>query len=681
MVQPLHILVIADDDAEVTPFLQQLDMAGYAPHATRVASEPVLRATLGTEPWDVVLCSNSLAQLDVATAVKVLYEHDIIAPTIMFSHAGGEEAAVAALKAGAHNFVSANQIERFVPVLEQEFYESRALHVLGRHDEEMRSVLAHAQCLLWSGLVIDPLHPSNLMEWYTEVFDEGAAQRFAPIECAPGERFTAAWYRHRLPDDQIRTDQLSTTALRNNHEQYTETFRCRLRDGTVHWYSEQVRVTPLSPRSWRVVGVAVDITERKQAEARLAFVAEASALLTQSLDRDTIFDRLSKLCVPFLADMCIVDICEDDGSLRRVASHHVDPRKAELARELEQRYPLDPQGTHPAVQVIRTGEPIFTAKADLAVVFQSTYDAEHQAIVEQLTFKSFLVVPLKARNQTLGAISLVATEAQRAYGHADLALAQEIAHRATIAAENANLYERAQQAIRLREAFLSIAAHELRTPLTALLGNAQVLERRSARDTAFVERDQRNLSAIIAQGNRLNRLIELLLDVSRLQQDRLQLDLQPVDMSMVVDRVVSEIVPALSEHELRVEVESGVLVLGDELRLEQVLHNLLGNAVKYSPQASPITIRLSKNADGARLAVIDQGIGIPAHEQSQVFEQFFRASNINAKRISGLGVGLYLVYEVITRHGGSVAVESTEGRGSTFTIVLPLLKRSPMESV
>lgn len=676
MTELLHILVIAASDTDAAPFLFELSAAGQTPYLVRVDNREALRMQLRSAAWDAVLYSDALEYFDLSAALQVVREQHANLPVIVISHTNGEASAVAALKAGAQNFVSTRQIARFGAVFQQELHESRERHALGQHDEQLRSVLAHAQCLLWSGMVIDVFDPTGMMQWETAVFDEAAAQRFAPIECLPGERYTSAWYRHRMDEDKQRTDQLSTTAFRNNYEQYTETFRCRLRDGSVRWFSEQVRVRPVSPCSWHVVGVAVDITERKQSEARLAFLAEASALLTQSLDVDTILGNLARLCVPFLADMCIVDIIEDDGSLRRVASHHIDPAKAELVRELERRFPLDPHGSHPAVRVIRTGEPVVAANVDPIEIANATYNAEHEAIVEQLAFKSYIVVPLAARGQVLGAILLVATEAPRSYGQIELALAQEIAHRATIAAENAKLYSHSQQAIQIREAFLSIAAHELRTPLTSLLGNAQVLERRGIRDGLFAERDQRNLVAIIAQGNRLNRLIELLLDVSRLQQDRLQLELSPVDFSTVVDRVVEEMQPSLREHNLECECEPGVLVLADELRLEQVLHNLLSNAVKYTPHGGPIALRLAHNGTAAHFVITDSGIGIPQHELPHLFTQFYRASNVDPKRFSGLGVGLYLVYEVITRHGGTVEVESVEGQGSTFTITLPILDRS-----
>ncbi len=235
----------------------------------------------------------------------------------------------------------------------------------------------------------------------------------------------------------------------------------------------------------------------------------------------------------------------------------------------------------------------------------------------------------------------------------------------------------AVQAVAARDAFLSLAAHELRTPLTALLGNAQLLRRRLDRQDPVGPREQRLVGALTERAERMRRLIEQLLDVARLQGQGLTLDLKDVDLRVLVGQAVETALHTDGDeaHPIRLvttEEEGRLLVSGDELRLEQALDNLLSNAIKYSPEGGRVTVRVSRQDTTARVAVTDEGIGIPPESLPRVFEQFYRAANVSPASIGGLGVGLYVVKEIVTRHGGTVEVTSAEGAGSTFTLILPL---------
>lgn len=235
-----------------------------------------------------------------------------------------------------------------------------------------------------------------------------------------------------------------------------------------------------------------------------------------------------------------------------------------------------------------------------------------------------------------------------------------------------------ERLMKLHDEFLIFAAHEIRTPLTTLLGNTQLLQRRAKRGKVLTERDENNLQVVIQQVRRLNRLVLTLMDLSRVQNDQLSIETQPLNLSLVVEHIVNETGPTLRQHELVYTcTEEPIWVMGDELRLEQVLYNLLQNAIKYSPLGGTIGIALDQHDNHAYLSVSDQGIGIPSASLPHLFERFFRASNVGAQSISGLGVGLFVVKNVIERHEGSIAVTSEEGRGSTFTITLPLLEPVP----
>jgi signal transduction histidine kinase len=232
----------------------------------------------------------------------------------------------------------------------------------------------------------------------------------------------------------------------------------------------------------------------------------------------------------------------------------------------------------------------------------------------------------------------------------------------------------AEAAVRARDHFLAVASHELKTPLTAIFGNLQLLQRRLAADPACEERNRRSIEVAVEQTARLNHLIEMLLDISRIQTGMLSIARAPVELGALLRRVAREVEPTLERHELSLIVADEPLSLeGDELRLEQVLHNLIGNAVKYSPNGGKVTVRAGRRNGSVAVAVSDEGIGIPAEELPYIFDHFYRAENTDDRQIDGMGIGLYVVRQVVALHGGEVGVSSSEGVGSTFTITLPAL--------
>lgn len=232
-----------------------------------------------------------------------------------------------------------------------------------------------------------------------------------------------------------------------------------------------------------------------------------------------------------------------------------------------------------------------------------------------------------------------------------------------------------ETAMHQRDTFLTVLAHELRTPITSLLGNIQLLLRRAARDHTLNERDQRAVEVISKQAARLNEMLSLQLDISRLETGQLQIERQPVDVVAVARQVVEETLPTTSLHSvIYCGPEAPLLVEGDRLRLFQVVQNLIQNAMKYSPEGGTVRLTVEMGETTVHIAVKDEGIGIPQAELPQIFERFYRATNVDAQHISGLGVGLHVVKELIGLHGGAVQVESAEGQGSTFIITLPLLE-------
>jgi signal transduction histidine kinase len=234
--------------------------------------------------------------------------------------------------------------------------------------------------------------------------------------------------------------------------------------------------------------------------------------------------------------------------------------------------------------------------------------------------------------------------------------------------------ERVAHALRLREDFLRIAAHELNTPLTVVLGNAELLLRRLGPGDPLSPRDIRLLTGIVRQATQQKELIGLLLDISRLERGHLPLRRAPLDVVTLIQHVVEDRQSASPTHHIALRgIEGPLFIEGDAARLEQVVQNLLHNAVKYSPRDGTIEAWLTQEGGEAVLRIRDQGIGIPDGEQAHIFERFYRAGNAASGAITGFGIGLYVVREIVTRHGGSISVHSSEGQGSTFTLRLPCM--------
>lgn len=237
--------------------------------------------------------------------------------------------------------------------------------------------------------------------------------------------------------------------------------------GVRYFHTTLIPVKDATGRVHRLVGIAHHITERVEAEQNTRLLADAGRILAESLDYPTTLAQVARLAVPVLADWCVVDILED-GTCRRVAGAHVDPSKELLLQVLAERYPVDRVASQPASHVLRTGQALLLASTPEEVLRANTLDAAHMTLIQTLGCLSLMAVPLMARGRMLGVVTLVSSQPGRHYGATALGRAQDLAQRIGLAIDNARLYREAQESIRLRDEFLSVASHELRTPITSL---------------------------------------------------------------------------------------------------------------------------------------------------------------------------------------------------------------------
>ncbi|MBN1209986.1 MAG: AAA family ATPase [Myxococcaceae bacterium] len=430
--------------------------------------------------------------------------------------------------------------------------------------------------------------------------------------------------------------------------------------------SSQMAVSLENSRLFEQLKVEVEV--RRRAEEGVRFLAESSMALAESLDYETTLARVARLAVPFLADWCIVDVVGSEGGIRRVAAAHADPEKEPLMRELQERYAPDRESSQPAAVVLRTGQPYIISETSEEDLQRVCRDARHCELIRAAGSRTGIVVPLTARGRMLGAISFGSAAPGRYYGPADLALAQELARRAAIFIDNARLYGEAQEAIRLRDEFLTIAAHELYTPITSLMLTVQGLQKHAgATLPEAVARASRNVER---QTQRLKGLIGELLDVSRIQAGRLHLQREEMDLAEVARGVAERFGDTLRQAHCPFLLRADTPVVGrwDRLRLEQVITNLLSNAAKFGA-GKPIELSVGARDGTALLVVRDHGIGIAPDSLPRIFGRFERA--VSTSKYGGLGLGLFIVREIVSALGGEVGVESTVGYGTTFTVKLP----------
>ncbi len=425
--------------------------------------------------------------------------------------------------------------------------------------------------------------------------------------------------------------------------------------------------------------LGTEITAQRRTGQVERFMADLGVTPTIALDAQVSLEAIARATVPFLADWCMIDMVGQTPQVRLSAVVHADPVQQAVARELLRRYPPPLGQVGPLA--LPEGRTMIIPALTEAQISRTTLEPDQLALIQALHLGTAILVPLVVNGTGIGVLALARTVGAPAYTPNDLALAEELARRAAGSIEKLWRFTAAAQsravteeAVRVRDTFFSIAAHELRTPLTTLLGRAQLLQKWLDQTTGADPRNLRSMRIIVEQAQRLNRMITALLDASRIQSGRFSIDPVAMDLRALVCRVVDETSLTVTNHTLSLSTpETPVRVTGDEVRLEQVFLNLVSNAIKYSPGGGEVRIEVACGNGKAVVTVSDHGIGIPASARDQLFMRFYRATNAEAMGISGLGIGLFVVNEIVELHGGQIAVASIEGEGSTFSVVLPLL--------
>lgn len=502
--------------------------------------------------------------------------------------------------------------------------------------------------------------------------------------------------------------------------------------GRPKWWD--VVVTPVLDEAGdpdRLLAAARDITDRKRAEDAVRYVAEASFVVTESLDYQETVSNVVKVLVPDLADWCVIDIAQEDGSLEMAAICHSDPEKIEAAKEMRRRYPPLKDSPVGPYNVLRRGEPNMISTISDEMLRNTVQDEEHYRLITSLGLRSYASVPLKARGQTLGAMSIVSAESGRIYDEGDLPLLLELGRICGLAVDNARLYKASRSELRERrkaerklrdlnetlesrvaektedlekvnesltmevrerrraerrledanrqltlrnrelQEFAYAASHDLQEPLRKIRSFADLMQ--SDLEAQLPQIGREYLDRIDHAADRMMQLIRDLLEYSRVQTD--QRESESVDLNRILEEVLLDLEVSVRDTAAEIEADAMPTIEADASQMRQLFQNLISNALKFRRPDVPPRIRITADRIGTAdeeiwsISVADNGIGFETENLDRIFTPFQRLHS--RAKYAGTGIGLAICRRIVERHGGSIRAESNSEQGATFTFTLP----------
>jgi len=668
----LRILLIDDNANDRYLARHQLERVFSDLQIQEVAEPHEWEQAFNAGEFDLVITDYQLRWSDGLTVLRTLKKRYPDRPVIMFTNSGTQEIAVEAMKSGLEDYVlkSPNHYIRLPAAVNLALKRVETQRKVAGLETRLQNLLNQLDVGIYRLNLDDTVLEGN-----------PAFLRLVGLStCDPtAQNQTLASYFS--PEDYAQL----LAQLKQNGEVRDREVQLRRLDGTTIW----VRISKTFSRlndTTLIDGLIEDISDRKQFETQLRaseqrayFLAEASRLLSASLDYPAALKNMAALAVPTLADWCVVDVVEtNSATFTAPIVAAVDRQKEGLIVELRRRYPPAADADYGSAKVLRTGEPQLFTQITEEQLQQFAQDAEHLRLLRQLEVRSFLIVPLTLHDRKLGTIAFVSTQTDRRYSQADLEMAQSLAQRAALAIDNARLYESAQEANRVKDEFLAIVSHELRTPLNAMLGWSQLLRKKQVNEATV----ERALEIIERNAKLQNKLIDDILDISRIIQNRLRLNLQPVHLVPIINAAIEALQPIAQTKSIQIETLLDPLVglvMGDAERLQQIVWNLVSNAIKFTAKGGQVSIRLEQIGTQAQVSVTDTGQGIPADFLPLVFERFRQADSSKTRSQGGLGLGLAIVRHLVEMHNGTVyATSEGDGRGATFTVQLPIHQIAPL---
>jgi signal transduction histidine kinase len=434
------------------------------------------------------------------------------------------------------------------------------------------------------------------------------------------------------------------------------------------------------------LSLAASASEGAKHRRSQLLLLEATRKLAASIDYPVTLKHVAGVLVPQMADFCMVQLFATPEIMDAVEVVSVEPEKTPLLEEVARVYLADLKGCSNLATVLNKRSSQIIRHPDEAVLRSMAKDARHFDLLKRIGFRTLVVAPLHSPDRVLGAVSVGFFTEDRTYDAGQISVIEELCRRAAMAIENSQLYKQTQQAVQTRDEFLSIASHELKTPLTSLTLQLQLLGKALAKGLETAKGDEvalpmKTVSIVTSsekQVKRLSLLLDSLLDLTRIRLGRLQLNRESVDLGSLANEILQRQRPVAAQSgvALTLEATPGVVGSWDRMRIEQLVLNLISNAIKYGEE-KPVVVFVKKDdrKDMAVLEVSDRGPGIAPEQQQKIFERFVRA-DATGTRSTGLGLGLYICRQIAESHQGTIRVSSEPGAGSTFIVELPLKELS-----
>jgi PAS domain S-box-containing protein len=506
---------------------------------------------------------------------------------------------------------------------------------------------------------------------------------------APAELTGRRWW------DVVGAGSGNGTSVRMAREFSSRQHSVRARDGSerlIEWTSTNVHGPDGALKSILLFGV--DVTERRRAEEaaqqlireqaaraeaqaaerRSALLSEASRLLSSTMRYEATLTSIARLAVSSMAEYCIIDLMESDGSMRRIDVAHPDLNSDDPLRDtLALESPVDGH-LRVICEVIGRGSPRLVSQ----LTAQSAADVADDYLAPSLIGRSLVCAPLQARGNTIGAITILSARESRAYGTADFALFTELARRAALAVDNARLYEAALTASQAKSDFLAVMSHELRTPLNAILGYSELML--MGVPAALPDPSVQQVERVQLAARHLLQMIDEILTLSRVEAGEEAVERETVELCAFLRETAALVQPMAADKRLVlncVTPDDETYLELDARKVRQILLNLLGNAVKFTTAGS-ISMQGAHAAGWLDIVVQDTGDGIAGEHLEQIFEPFWQVEQQRSRSKEGAGLGLNVARRLARLMGGDVEVSSEPGDGTRFVVRVPAPESEPL---
>lgn len=673
----LRILLLEDSPLDTELIQAHLTEGDINGEFVRVETRTDFLKILEKDCFDLILADYSLPSFDGISALEIAHSLCPGIPFIFVSGTLGEELAIETLKSGATDYILKQRLDRLVPAVKRALREAserlerqQAQKALAESEQRLKLALKTAKLGSWElDLTTSILSSSDICK----------ANFGLPPEAELSYQDVLAAIH---PDDRDRVRAAVEYAIAEQAD-YDAEYRNIWPDGSIHWLIARGRcIYAADGQPLRMVGVTLDITPRKQAEEerarafareqqhrrQLQKLAEASLTINSTLSLNETLQLITDKAREIIeAHQSVTSLTIDENWAQSISTISLSDKYAQW-----REYSQQPDGSGIYSLVCRLQRPMRMTQTAL-----EAHPAWHNFGKEARKhppLRGWLAVPLTSRNgKNIGLIQL-SDKYEGEFSEDDEAIAVQLAQMAAAAIDNARLYQASQEANRVKDEFLAVLSHELRSPLNSITGWATLLRTRKL-DEATIKRA---LEVIERNAQVQTKLIEDLLDVSRILRGKLTLNVSPVHLAFVVEAALDTV--RLAAQAKSIQIESSIdatvgAVAGDSSRLQQVVWNLLSNAVKFTPTGGRVTLRLEKDGNQACIQVSDTGQGISADFLPHIFEYFRQADGSITRSHGGLGLGLAIVHHLVELHGGTVFAQSPGvGQGATFTVKLPLLQ-------